>query len=343
MMATEADNIHKLAPSWNARQVVTFNGQHDTRISTGKPYSTRSLASLFALEPGNAAKLDGLAFIPSSYSADDARSHATQRADGSFVALCGDVDHGDHPLHRIESMVRGFAGDAAWLIFSTAHARADDKRWRIVIPLAQPMAFENWHDAQHAFFNFMEYGGVEMDRALDRAGQPVYLPNVPDHHAKTGELLRDDDGAPQFYKRATTGTQCAGPGSTSLSHSAADQRGDRHRLQRGQPGQHLGVVCRYLHCLNLHYRPPIRARARERLTLLVGRIASELSPFSADKGLDCWRIRMMPAATIRPNSESRESTDMMSGLTPFSLLMRPTPTLVPGNAGHSAPRMAGVI
>ncbi|MBB6190851.1 hypothetical protein FHS51_001071 [Sphingobium wenxiniae] len=238
-MATEADNIHKLAPSWNARQVVTFNGQHDTRITTGGEYDTRTLASLFALEPGNADKLDGLAFIPSSYSAHDARSHATQRSDGVFVALCGDVDHGDHPLHRIESMVRGFARDAAWLIFSTAHARADDKRWRIVIPLAQPIGFDDWHDAQHAFFNFMEYGGIDMDRALDRAGQPVYLPNVPDHHAKTGELLRDDDGAPLFYKRATTGTNAPGlttdgplaSGMAAIARKREDDEAERKQMR----------------------------------------------------------------------------------------------------------------
>lgn len=209
-MSADADNIHQMAPAWNGREVVVFHGQHDTHISTGVPYETRTLASLFALEPGNAAKLDGLAFIPSSYNGHDARNHATQRAEGSFVALCGDVDHGDHPLPRIEQLVRGFSGDSAWLIFSTAHAREDDKRWRIVIPLAQPMGFEDWHDAQHAFFNFMEYGGVEMDRALDRAGQPVYLPNIPDFHAKTGEVLRNDDGSPVFYRRSTTGTNAPG-------------------------------------------------------------------------------------------------------------------------------------
>lgn len=234
-MTTEADNVHQMAPAWNPREVVVFNGQHDTRINSGQAYETRSLASLFALEPGNAPKLDGLAFIPSTYNAHDARNHATQRADGSFVALCGDVDHGDHPLDRIEAMVRGFAGDAAWLIFSTAHARADDKRWRIIIPLAQPMGFEDWHDAQHAFFNFMEYGGVEMDRALDRAGQPVYLPNVPDHHAKTGEILRNDDGTPVFYKRATTGTNAPGlknEGQLAAGMAAIARKRDEDEAER---------------------------------------------------------------------------------------------------------------
>ena len=209
-MSTDHANIHTLAPAWNAREVVVFNGQKDTRIYKGGDYETRSLASLFSMEPGRAPKGEVMAFIPSTYCAYDARSHKVQRSNGSFVALCGDVDHGNHPLDRIEGLVRGFAGECAWLIYSTAHASEDDKRWRIIIPLAQPMGFEDWHDAQNAFFNFMEYGGVDMDRALERAGQPIYLPNVPDFHPRTGEILRNDDGHPIFYRRATTGTNALG-------------------------------------------------------------------------------------------------------------------------------------
>jgi hypothetical protein len=215
-LSTDPSNIRRLAPAWNAREVVVFNGQHDTRISDGGDYGTRTLASLFAIEPGNADKLDGLAFIPSTYSAFDARTHAVQKASGSFVALTGDVDSGDHELRNIETLVRSFAGEAAWLIFSTAHARENSKRWRIIIPLDKPMPFEDWDDAQNAFYNFMDLGGVTMDRALARAGQPVYLPNIPDYHAKTGELLRHDDGTPIFYHRLTTGTNASGLTLTGL-------------------------------------------------------------------------------------------------------------------------------
>src|SRR3546814_18843176 len=76
---------------------------------------------------------------------------------------------------------------------------------------------------------------------------------------------------------------------------------DRHGLQRRQPGQHLRIVI-----LFVHHCPPFRAFARGRLTLLVGRIASELSPLAADKELDCSRMRSTPAATLRPHSERPE-------------------------------------
>src|SRR3546814_19891805 len=59
---------------------------------------------------------------------------------------------------------------------------------------------------------------------------------------------------------------------------------DRHGLQRRQPGQHLRIVI-----LFVHHCPPFRAFARGRLTLLVGRIASELSPRSEESrgGKEC--------------------------------------------------------
>lgn len=209
-MATDADNVRQMAPAWNGRRVMVFHGQHDTHISTGELYETRTLASLFSLDPTDLPKMDGLAFIPSTYDGHDGRNHAVQRAEGRFVALCGDVDRGNQSLERIEAQVRGFVGDAAWLIYSSAHSRPDDQRWRIIIPLAEPLPFEEWHDAQHAFFNFMEYAGIDMDRALDRAAQPVYLPNVPAVHGKTGIKLRGEDGKPLYYVRATSGTSAPG-------------------------------------------------------------------------------------------------------------------------------------
>lgn len=227
-MAT-ASNLANFGPEWCAREVVTFAGALDSHISTGEDYETRTLASIFTMEPGKAAKGEGLAFIPSAYHDFDARNHARQREIGQFVALTGDIDGGDHALTRIESLVRGFCGDAAWLIYSSAHARPGDMRWRVVIPLATPLAFDDWHDAQHSFFDYMEYSDVEMDRALDRAGQPVYLPNVPDFHAKSGDRLRGEDGKPLYYVRSTTGCNAQGIDHTAgvLAQGISDIRRQR--------------------------------------------------------------------------------------------------------------------
>ena len=82
---------------------------------------------------------------------------------------------------------------------------------------------------------------------------------------------------------------------------------DRHGLQRRQLGQHLRIA------FILHHRPPFRAFARGRLTLLAPGEPSELSPPWADIELDCSRSRSTPAATMRPNSAIRASGVICSG------------------------------
>ena len=189
---------------WSVRKVARFDGAFDSHIKTGADYDTLTLGDIFEMEPSRAAKGAGPAFLPSSYHDYDAREHAVQRDRGIFVALTGDVDKGDHSLAAIKKAVGAFARKTACLIYTSAHARPGDMRWRIVLPLEQEQPFDAWHDAQHAFFAFMEARGIAMDHALARAAQPVYLPNVPDLHAKSETPLRGDDGAPLYYARART-------------------------------------------------------------------------------------------------------------------------------------------
>lgn len=199
-----------ITTDWASRRVPVFAGQHDTHIDTGEEYVTRSLGELFSMEPGREQKRNGLAIIPSTYADHDARTHAVQREHGSFIALTGDVDTGDHPLERIVGLVRLFVGDAAWLIYSSPHSRPGERRWRIMMPLHAPMAAKHWIDAQEAFYGFMEARGIAMDHALARVGQPVYLPNVPARHVSTGEALRDRKGQPLYFERAISGAAAPG-------------------------------------------------------------------------------------------------------------------------------------
>lgn len=208
-------------PPWHGHRVMIFAGQRDTNIHSGESYQTLSLAEFFALEPTNRAKEYAPAFIPSSYCASDARSHNAQRERGNFVTLVGDVDKGNHPLDRIDDLVRAFAGDGARRVYSTNHSRPGDYRWRITLPLNVPLPFQEWEDAQAGFFDYMESNGVTMDRSLERAGQPVYLPNVPPTHDKTGTPLRDaTTGAPLYYQ--VTASDADLPG-LRLDHGLAGQ------------------------------------------------------------------------------------------------------------------------
>lgn len=198
------------SPAWNRHAVAVFKGLYDSKIETGEDYDTRPLATFFSMAPWNKAKAAGPAFVPSLYRDFDAREHAAQRDHGSYVALTGDIDSGDQPMAAVQQAVEAFCGDAAWLVYSSPHARPDDKRWRIIVPLATAHPFDDWHDAQLAFFAFMEGRGFTMDYALARAAQPVFLPNVPLEHAKSGTPLRDEDGRPLHYVTTSSGTDKPG-------------------------------------------------------------------------------------------------------------------------------------
>lgn len=206
MMATHHVDA---APAWNAFRVATFAGQHDTHISTGECYRTITLASVFAADPQCRPKMAGGAFLASSYNDHDARSHEVQRQHGSFVALVGDIDKGDLSLTDVQAAVEAFTDGSAWLVYSSAHSREGDRRWRIVFPLELPCPFEEWHDAQEAMFVFMEGAGVPMDHALSRSAQPIYLPNVPAVH-KDGTPLRDEANKPIHYQSAHSGLHAPG-------------------------------------------------------------------------------------------------------------------------------------
>ena len=234
------ERFEQFGPAWNRHPVMVFAGQSDTRVHTGEDYETRTLASIFTAEPTDKPKGGGAAFIPSSYNDYDGREHKAQRERGSFVTLTGDIDSGNHTLDRIETLVRAFAGGGAWLIYSSAHARPGDLRWRIILPLNEPVAFAAWHDAQNALFNFLEAAGIIVDRALDRAAQPVYLPNVPHHHVKSDTALRNQNGDPLFYQRRSTGSSspglefeggALGAGMAAIARRRAEDDRERARIR----------------------------------------------------------------------------------------------------------------
>lgn len=196
-------------PSWNAFRVTTFAGQHDSHIDTGEDYRTITLASVFTGKPLAKSKMAGDAILASSYNDHDARSHEAQRQRGSFVALVGDIDKGDLSLPTIREAVEIFSDGAAWLIYSSAHSRDGDQRWRLIFPLHAACAYDQWVDGQDALFTFMESRGIPMDHALSRAGQPIYLPNVPLAY-KDGTPLRDEAGEPIYYQSVHSGLDAPG-------------------------------------------------------------------------------------------------------------------------------------
>lgn len=177
-------------------KVLLIQGSRLTlKNNPGQKYKSISLADIFSLEPGAKPKEDALAIIPSSYIEHDARTHSVQEENGQYHLLALDVDHGNVSMDDVEDAMKIFAGDdAAMLIYSSSSASESNKKWRGMIPLARGVNFETWRMLQRAFFECVEERlGVKVDHSLARAGQPVYLPNVPPQH-------RGQDGQPLFYK-----------------------------------------------------------------------------------------------------------------------------------------------
>jgi hypothetical protein len=181
---------------WHQHKVTVFNGSFDTKINTpGQYYDQITLVDLFNSQVASEEKIKAPAFIPSNYCQHDARSHEAQRANGQFVALTLDIDSGNMPLEAVEDALRVFAGeDVALLIYSSSRSSEANKKWRGILPLAKPAKFDVWNKLQRALFVHVEgFLKCKVDWALNRAGQPVYLPNVPTEY-------RAEDGTPKFYR-----------------------------------------------------------------------------------------------------------------------------------------------
>ena len=177
------------------KQLLLAHGALDTKIGDKySEYDGINLADIAKLvsEPQSKEKADASFIIPSAYRDHDGRNHAIQREHGEYWMLAIDVDEGDPSLIELRTAVETVTGNSSALIYSSSGASEDNRKWRVLIPLALPISGDEYVDAQLALFDLMLAEGIACDAALSRSGQPIYLPNVPPDR-------RDDFGAPSFY------------------------------------------------------------------------------------------------------------------------------------------------
>ena len=179
----------------NKRNVLLAHGAFDTlKNKPDHQYESISLADIAAMvsNPQTKEKSDAAFIIPSSYRAHDGRKHAAQQEHGEFHYLALDIDSGSPSLVELKDAVKRATGDATALIYSSSGASDDNRKWRVLIPLLEPISGADYGDTQLALFSLMGEQGVICDNALARVGQPIYLPNVP-------PAKRDAHGQPLFY------------------------------------------------------------------------------------------------------------------------------------------------
>ena len=171
---------------------VTGYGQHDTKADTGQQYEKISWAQIVAMiqHPPRSEKSEAQWIIPSTYADHDARSHDAQRERGRFMALAIDIDTGSPDLKTVKTAMRSVAD--AFLIYSTSSATPGAMKWRGIIPLRNALAGADYTATQTALFDILADHNITCDRALNRPGQLVYLPNRGEHyehHIEPGQPL----------------------------------------------------------------------------------------------------------------------------------------------------------
>jgi len=165
------------------------------RETAGTPYDVVSLDEIeeLAFKPSSREKRDSQFFIPSIYRGCDGRSHFIQRIRGRFLILTADIDEGNLSYEKLKAAIDEVVGVCSAIFYMTASSQPDNRKWRVLVPLAAPIAGVDFADTQNAFYDLLAEHGVICDRALARPGQPVYLPNVPPNR-------RDSNGVPIYYQ-----------------------------------------------------------------------------------------------------------------------------------------------
>lgn len=186
---------------------LTLNdGRTNTHRNAGLPYGTITLQQLYDMvaAPPTVAKETAQWIVPSAYSGHDARSHDAQRQYGEFWAQCLDIDNGSPSLEQVRQACETILGDGCFVIYSTRSATDTNRKWRVVVPLAQPVAGDRYTDFQDALFDAFTHFGLTLDTTLRRTGQLVYLPNrgqFYEYHYG-GAVLFDAMGHPHLRQRA---------------------------------------------------------------------------------------------------------------------------------------------
>lgn len=181
--------------SSDTHAIKLSNGNQNRNAAAGTPYDTVSFADICAMaaSPPTTDKLQAQWIIPSEYAAHDARSHKAQREHGKYHSLAVDVDKESPTLAQVCEAVRLTLGNGyAFVIYSTRSSTADERKWRVLIPLAKPLAGKGYSAFQDALFQHLGQRGIKCDGTLARNGQLVFLPNrgtYYQHHIEGHALI----------------------------------------------------------------------------------------------------------------------------------------------------------
>jgi RecA-family ATPase len=172
-------------------------------------------------------KIDADFFIPSTYREHDGRSHEAQRERGAFRMLALDIDKGNPSLDDVLAAVEAACGPVSLLAYSSSGATPENRKWRVLLPLAGVLSGADYELAQTALFDLLHANGIHPDGALARCGQPIYLPNVP-------LAKRNPDLTPIFYQHRIVRAGTLRLDADSAIRQEIDRRLEQYRLAAEQ-------------------------------------------------------------------------------------------------------------
>jgi hypothetical protein len=171
-----------------------FIGDDPTRPNPvfGQRYETIGVSEVMALARTTVPKDQAQWILCSTYCDPDGRHHKIQEVNGTFAMLALDIDQGNIKGKQLLEAVQGFTGKVWMRIYTSSSATAEQRKWRVLIPLAEPTTFERWHALSVALHNHIKAAtGITPDPALLRAGQPIYLPNTAPRTDGVQPLIED--------------------------------------------------------------------------------------------------------------------------------------------------------
>jgi hypothetical protein len=209
---------------------LTAPGSFYTLIDKpGQTYPGISWAEIarMAASPQAKEKIDADFFIPSTYREHDGRSHDAQREHGAFRMLALDIDRGNPSLDDVLAAVEAVCGPVSLLAYSSSGASPENRKWRVLLPLAGALSGADYELAQTALFDLLHANGIHPDGALARCGQPIYLPNVP-------LAKRNPDLTPIFYQHRIIRAGTLRLDADSAIRQEIDRRLEQYRLAAEQ-------------------------------------------------------------------------------------------------------------
>jgi RecA-family ATPase len=209
---------------------LTAPGSFHTLIDKpGQVYPGISWADIAKMvsTPQAKEKIDADFFIPSTYREHDGRSHEAQRERGAFRMLALDIDKGNPSLDDVLAAVEAVCGPVSLLAYSSSGATPENRKWRVLLPLAGALSGADYELAQTALFDLLHANGIHPDGALARCGQPIYLPNVP-------LAKRNPDLTPIFYQHRIIRAGTLRLDADSAIRQEIDRRLEQYRLAAEQ-------------------------------------------------------------------------------------------------------------